>query len=46
MEAIEAEVSPAEYARLVVLGFIRRSEPEKVRAAESTQPTLFSMLDR
>ena len=45
MEAIEAEASPQEYARLVALSFIRRAPTERVHAVESTQPTLFSLLD-
>jgi hypothetical protein len=45
MAAAEAEESPQEYARLVALAFIRRDRPEKIRAADKAQPTLFSLLD-
>ena len=45
MEAIEAEASPQDYARLVALAFIRRAPTEKIRAAEKVQPSLFSLLD-
>jgi hypothetical protein len=45
MDAIEAATSPEDYARLVTLAFIRRAPPEKIHAAESAQPTLFSLLD-
>lgn len=45
MEDIEAEKSPQDYARLVAPAFIRRQQPEKIRDAEKTQPTLFSLLD-
>jgi hypothetical protein len=39
MDAIKAEASPREYARLVALSFIRRVP------AESAQPTIFSLFD-
>jgi hypothetical protein len=36
---------PQEYARLVMLSFIRRVPAGKVYATESAQPTFFSLLD-
>jgi hypothetical protein len=45
MSEIEDAASPEDYARLVVLNFIRRASPASIRAAENVQPSLFSLLD-
>lgn len=45
MDAIEAEDSPEDYARLVALSYIRRVPAEKIHAAEKAQPGLFDRLD-
>jgi hypothetical protein len=46
MPDIEAEASPQEYARLVVLAFIRRAPAPTIRDEDYEQPSLFSLLDR